>query len=191
MPEMEEKLGQLFSDPESMQKIMSLAQGLMSAQKSGDAPPQTQALTPAPTGGDGPGLDLSGLLASLGKQNTPSQPQAPAENQGAGNGLDLSSLLSALGKGGGGSGASAGESGGSSGGGGGGALGNFDLAALPKLMQAFSGDTNYLKSEKVNLLKALKPYLGSSGRGPDIDRAVKMANLARAAKSALGGFLRR
>lgn len=70
------------------------------------------------------------------------------------------------------------------------APGGFDIAALPKLMQAFSGDTNYLKPEKVNLLKALKPYFGDR-RGPEIDRAVKMANLARAAQSTLGGFLRR
>jgi hypothetical protein len=57
-------------------------------------------------------------------------------------------------------------------------------------MQAFSGETNYLKQEKVNLLRALKPYLGQR-RAPEIDRAVKMANLARAAQDTLGGFLRR
>ena len=57
-------------------------------------------------------------------------------------------------------------------------------------MMAFSGDANYLKPEKVNLLRALKPYLGQR-RAPDIDRAVKMANLARAAQEALGGLQRR
>ena len=66
----------------------------------------------------------------------------------------------------------------------------MDPALLPRLMMAFSGDANYLKPEKVNLLRALKPYLGQR-RAPDIDRAVKMANLARAAQEALGGLQRR
>lgn len=57
-------------------------------------------------------------------------------------------------------------------------------AMLPTLMQAMSGNGNYIKPEKLNLIKALKPYMSDS-RGGSIDRAIKMANIAQAAKSAL------
>ncbi len=182
MADMEEKLGQLLSDPESMQKVLNLASGIMSAQKSSN----TSEAAPgggAPAGG---GLDLSSLLASLSKKPADSAAPPASDAGGAaaapsGGGMDLSSLMASLG----------GKTGGENTGGGEvPAPGGFDIAALPKLMQAFSGDTNYLKPEKVNLLKALKPYFGER-RGPEIDRAVKMANLARAAQSTLGGFLRR
>ena len=174
MAELEDKLNQILSNPDSMKKVMDLASGLMSAQKAGGAG-QAEAQAPKPEGG---GRDLGALLGSAapgGGQNPPS----------SGGGLDLSSLLASLSGKGSGPGAAeeppAGEVP---------APGGFDIAALPKLMQAFSGEANYLKQEKVNLLRALKPYFGQR-RAPEIDRAVKMANLARAAQDTLGGFLRR
>ena len=55
------------------------------------------------------------------------------------------------------------------------------------LMQAFSGGENFIKPEKLNLIKAFKPYMTES-RGSSIDRAIKMANIAQAAKSALAAL---
>lgn len=60
-------------------------------------------------------------------------------------------------------------------------------AVLPMLMQAFSGGENFIKPEKLNLIKAFKPYMTESS-GSSIDRAIKMANIAQAAKSALAAL---
>jgi len=57
-------------------------------------------------------------------------------------------------------------------------------AILPPLLQAFSGNGDLVKPEKLNLIRAFQPYL-SSQRSPNIDRAIKMANIALAAKSAI------
>lgn len=174
MAELEDKLNQILSNPDSMKKVMELASGLMSAQKAGGAGPAAQ-----PPGSEGSGGAGGAPLGAL----APNGGSPPS----GGGGLDLSSLLASLagkreaGQSKGGDPAPAEEVP---------APGGFDVAALPRLMQAFSGETNYLKQEKVNLLRALKPYLGQR-RAPEIDRAVKMANLARAAQDTLGGFLRR
>lgn len=57
-------------------------------------------------------------------------------------------------------------------------------AVLPPLLQALSGNGDLVKPEKLNLVRAFQPYL-SSQRSPGIDRAIRMANVALAAKSAL------
>lgn len=57
-------------------------------------------------------------------------------------------------------------------------------AALPPILQALSGKGEFIKPEKLNLIKALKPYM-SPTRGDDIERAIRMANIAQATKSAL------
>lgn len=189
MADIQDTLQKLFSDPESMKKVTDLAAGLAPALQESVAsqspspasgglgglfgsPDQTN---PPPSGEQNSG-DISSLLASLGKGLS----STPAENeQKKEGGLDLSSLFSLFGKG---SSPSAEETTEKQSG--------MDPALLPRLMMAFSGDANYLKPEKVNLLRALKPYLGKR-RAPDIDRAVKMANLARAAQEALGGLQRR
>lgn len=62
-------------------------------------------------------------------------------------------------------------------------LGNL-ASILPPLMQALSGRNDLVKPEKLNLVRAIKPYL-SDGRSPGVDRAIRMANVAMAAKSAL------
>ena len=58
------------------------------------------------------------------------------------------------------------------------------VAMLPQLMQAFSGQGNLLSNERVNLLKAMRPYLKETRLG-SIDRALKMANVTKAATSAM------
>ena len=60
-------------------------------------------------------------------------------------------------------------------------------AALPQLIQAFSGSANLVDGQKLNLLKAVSPYLATSRAG-SIDRAIRMANMAKATKSAIGIF---
>ncbi|MBM6918454.1 hypothetical protein [Intestinimonas butyriciproducens] len=188
MADIQDALQKLFSDPESMKKVTDLAAGLAPALQKQDAAPSpspdfgglgalfpSPAQTPKPPSEEPKSGDLSSLLASLGKSL--SSPPAGNEQKKEG-GLDLSSLFSLFGKGS----SSAEENTEKQRG--------MDPALLPRLMMAFSGDANYLKPEKVNLLRALKPYLGQR-RAPDIDRAVKMANLARAAQEALGGLERR
>ena len=188
MADIQDALQKLFSDPESMKKVTDLAAGLAPALQesvaSQNPPPASGGLgglfgspeqTNSPPSGEQNSGDISSLLASLGKSL--SSPPAGNEQKKEG-GLDLSSLFSLFGKGS----SSAEENTEKQRG--------MDPALLPRLMMAFSGDANYLKPEKVNLLRALKPYLGQR-RAPDIDRAVKMANLARAAQEALGGLERR
>lgn len=188
MADIQDALQKLFSDPESMKKVTDLAAGLAPALQesvaSQNPPPASGGLgglfgspeqTNSPPSGEQNSGDISSLLASLGKSL--SSPPAGNEQKKEG-GLDLSSLFSLFGKGS----SSAEENTEKQRG--------MDPPLLPRLMMAFSGDANYLKPEKVNLLRALKPYLGQR-RAPDIDRAVKMANLARAAQEALGGLERR
>lgn len=56
---------------------------------------------------------------------------------------------------------------------------------LPQLLQTFSGKTNYIDENRLNLVKAIKPYLAENKVG-NIDRAIKMANMAKVARNALG-----
>lgn len=58
-------------------------------------------------------------------------------------------------------------------------------SALPQLLQAFSGKNNYIDENRLNLIKAMKPYMAETRAG-SVDRAIKMANMAKAAKMALG-----
>ncbi|MBQ1271552.1 MAG: hypothetical protein IIY11_07820 [Clostridia bacterium] len=58
-------------------------------------------------------------------------------------------------------------------------------ALLPMFIQAMSGSANLIKPERLDLINALKPYLSQS-RSESIDRAIRMANITKAAKSALG-----
>lgn len=57
------------------------------------------------------------------------------------------------------------------------------MEVLPQLLQAFSGTGSSLPDEKVNLVQAIKPY--ASDHSGSFDRAIRMANIAKAAKSAL------
>ncbi|MBQ9535220.1 MAG: hypothetical protein IJU78_05205 [Clostridia bacterium] len=65
-------------------------------------------------------------------------------------------------------------------------FGSSKLAeALPILMQAFSGSGDFVDADRVNLVKAMRPYI-SAERAGSMDRAIRMANMAKAAQTALG-----
>lgn len=57
-------------------------------------------------------------------------------------------------------------------------------AVLPQLMQAMSGQGDLVKQERVTLLRAMRPYLKET-RLSSIERALRMANMTKAATAAL------
>ncbi|ODU56031.1 MAG: hypothetical protein ABT01_04820 [Clostridium sp. SCN 57-10] len=57
--------------------------------------------------------------------------------------------------------------------------------ALPQLLGTLTGKNSYIKEDKLNLVKAMKPYLAQERAG-SVDRAIRLANLAKATKAALG-----
>jgi len=59
------------------------------------------------------------------------------------------------------------------------------LEMLPRLLQAMSGSGDGLDSKKINLIRALSPYLNDR-RSQYIDRAIRMASVANVARDALG-----
>ena len=59
------------------------------------------------------------------------------------------------------------------------------VAALPNLLQAMSGSGEGLDGKKVNLIRAISPYISSS-RGEYIERAIRLASVAKAARDTLG-----
>ncbi|MBO5973198.1 MAG: hypothetical protein J6Q16_00695 [Clostridia bacterium] len=59
------------------------------------------------------------------------------------------------------------------------------LEVLPKLLGALSGSGEGLDEKKLNLIRALSPYLNTQ-RSRYIDRAIRMASMAKAAKDTLG-----
>ncbi len=64
-------------------------------------------------------------------------------------------------------------------------LGAAALASiLPQLMQAMSGQGDLVKQERANLVRAMRPYLKDT-RNANIERALRMANMAKAATNAL------
>lgn len=58
------------------------------------------------------------------------------------------------------------------------------LSILPLLLQAFSGDTSRLQSDRVNLIRAMQPYMSQNKAG-NIERAMRMASLTIVAKDVL------
>ena len=58
-------------------------------------------------------------------------------------------------------------------------------SVLPQLLHTLSDKNVQINEQRLNLVKAMRPYLAES-RAASIDRAVKMANVAKAAKNALG-----
>ena len=59
------------------------------------------------------------------------------------------------------------------------------LELLPRLLGALSGSGEGLDEKKLNLVRALSPYLNTR-RSQYIDRAIRMASMAKAAKDTLG-----
>jgi hypothetical protein len=58
------------------------------------------------------------------------------------------------------------------------------LGIMPQLLQALSGDTSLLQNDRVNLVRAVQPYLPQD-KAENIDRAMRMANLTKLAKDVL------
>lgn len=58
------------------------------------------------------------------------------------------------------------------------------LGIMPQLLQALSGDTSMLQNDRVNLVRAVQPYLPQD-KAENIDRAMRMANLTKLAKDVL------
>lgn len=58
------------------------------------------------------------------------------------------------------------------------------FSMLPLLLQAFSGDTSRLQSDRVNLIRAIQPYMSQNKAG-NIERAMRMASLTIVAKDVL------
>lgn len=145
-----------------LSKALGMAAEIFSAARSSDAAP-TSATDPAgPTQADPlpSNAELADRLAQMGLWQTADQSSAPPSADTSATPADEPAGI--------GSGFS---------------LGSL-AEILPPILQALSGNGDLIKPEKANLVRAFKPYL-SETRSPEIDRAIRMANVARAAKKAL------
>lgn len=161
MADLDERLNRLISDEDSMKRVLELASAVM-AQR-GSASSKTEPAETAAKEGeiiDPPPPDLASVLASLGAGSGDPAGTGEQENDP---GADP-----------------AGESPGT---GGKDRTAAF-AAVLPELLQALSGKGNLLNGERVNLIKAMKPYMAEKRLG-SLDRAMKMANVTKAAKDVL------
>lgn len=147
MADLDERLNQLLSDQDTVNRILEVAK-LIQAQRDSQNPEPVKAEQTAEQQTGEP--DLSTLLASVLSSQTPPSPAPNETTSASGSTPALSSLA----------------------------------AVLPQLMQAMSGQGNLIKSERVNLIQAMRPYL-KANRLQSIDRAIKMANVTKAATSAM------
>lgn len=167
MPQASEMLSKLLANEDNAKRFLELATAL-SAQNTAPAanpPPAPQSTQPA----QGTGApDMQQIIASLLAQRGEGHSQGAQGSDAAPPVRDDDETPAE-----------------------GGAASNFSVIAemLPQLLQAMNGDGSTLPSEKVNLVQAIRPYAG--GRANSIDRAVKMAGIAKAAKSALSILGRR
>lgn len=166
MADLDERLNRLISDPESMKKVLEAAKAIL-AQR--DGIPSESAKDPAspapekqesPASGEGQTSSsaekLSQMLTYLSsKEEAPASPPAASASQAAP--------------------ATEGQAAPSP---------SPLLAILPQLAAGFSGQGNLLRSERVDLINAMRPYLKEERAG-NIDRALKMANATKAAMSAM------
>lgn len=111
----------------------------------------------------------SALLSNSGDEKGAQGASVPE----AGAAPDLSGLLSSILGSGGSSGTPDGQS------------SIASALALPQLLGTLTGKNSYIKEDKLNLVKAMKPYLAQERAG-SVDRAIRLANLAKATKAALG-----
>lgn len=61
------------------------------------------------------------------------------------------------------------------------------LGIMPQLLQALSGDASLLQNDRVNLIRAMQPYMSENKAG-NIERAMRMANMTKVAKDVLKLF---
>lgn len=58
------------------------------------------------------------------------------------------------------------------------------LSIMPLLLQAMSGDTSLLQNDRINLIRAMRPYM-SQQKADNIERAMRMASMTKVAKDIL------
>lgn len=146
MADLDERLNQLLSDQDTVNRILELAR-LIQAQRDSQNP---EPVNPSVSEQQSVEPDLNVLLSTvLSAQSHQSSPQSETMLEN-----DRAASVSPL------------------------------VALLPQLMQAMSGQGNLIKSERVNLIQAMRPYL-KENRLQNIDRAIKMANVTKAATSAI------
>lgn len=160
MAELDDRLKRLVSDEPGMRRVLNLASAIMERRSAAPPPPKPEAPSkpeppPAARG------DVSALLASLlaregARDGAGAEAAEPAAAGAAeGGAAEKATPAAAL------------------------------AEALPQLLQALSGSGGDLvKSERANLIRAMAPYL-SAQRAGSLDRAMRMANVTKAAKSAL------
>lgn len=151
MADLDERLNQLLSDQDTVNKILEVAKALQ-VQRDSASPEPAKTEPPVPQQTESAEPDLSALLASMLSGAPQQEPTASTSQTHAD--PDPAAALPPL------------------------------AAILPQLMQAMSGQGNLIKRERVNLLQAMRPYL-KENRLQSIDRALKMANVTKAATSAM------
>ena len=155
MAELDDRLKRLVSDEQSMKRVLDLASVIMDRKAAAPSAPKPEPKQDPPP-------DMASLLSSLLDQGGGATGGRPSEPKPETPGGERA--------------APAQESGPDQ---------TAALAAvLPQLLQALSGNGNLVKSERANLIRAMTPYL-SEGRIGSLDRAMRMANVAKAVKSAL------
>lgn len=166
MAELDDRLKRLVSDEPGMRRVLNLASAIMERRSAAPPPPppKPEAEAEAPSKPEPPPAargDVSALLASLlaregARDGAGAEAAEPAAAGAAeGGAAEKATPAAAL------------------------------AEALPQLLQALSGSGGDLvKSERANLIRAMAPYL-SAQRAGSLDRAMRMANVTKAAKSAL------
>ncbi|MEA5039577.1 MAG: hypothetical protein VB086_07035 [Clostridiaceae bacterium] len=173
MAEMDDRLKRLVSDEQSMKRVLDMASAIMAQRNAAHAAPEkaaesAESARPAePAAAAQP--DMASLLSALLQSQKKEDPAGEAPAAGAAGHADPAGAS--------GTGASAESE----------SQKNTAAAladSLPQLMQALSGNGNLVDGNRTNLIKAMKPYL-SERRIGSLDRALRMANVTKAAKSAL------
>ena len=160
MAELDDRLKRLVSDEHSMKRVLDMASAIMAQRNAAHAAPEPPAEPAAQS-------DMTSILAALLQQQ---------KGEGSANAEPAAGTAKAEEPPG--TATHAEDPGGKK---------NATAAfaeALPQLMQALSGNGDLVKSERLNLIKAMKPYLSETRIG-SLDRALRMANVTKAAKSAL------
>lgn len=155
MADLNERLDRLIADQDSMKKVLEMARTILAQRDSSASESAAQATPSAPPEAEGK-PELSALLSAALSQSGSSTGTPPPEAPTAQ--ADMSQSADP---------------------------GIPALAAiLPQLMQAMSGQGNLIKQERVTLLQAMRPYMKES-RLSSLDRALRMANMTKAAANVL------
>ncbi len=155
MADLNERLDRLIADQDSMKKVLEMARTIL-AQRDSSASESAAQTTPSVSSDPEGKPELSALLSAALSQSGASFDAAAAEAPATQAGISQDA-----------------------------GPGLPTLAAiLPQLMQAMSGQGNLVKQERVTLVQAMRPYMKES-RLNSIDRALRMANMTKAAANVL------